>query len=138
MSHERHKKHEILPWFLCLLCPLWLIYVFPMPHAFALPRPRPNPIKRSIFPPILLDYPNLRHPRPADAVRASISWRTSVSMSNIADFDQNGPDKPKLYHCGTLTYTKRTLLLLSFWLLWGDICYTLMEAVTGPIMQLKF
>ena len=44
----------------------------------------------------------------------------------------------KTYHCGTLTYTKGTLALLFFWLFWGDICYTLMENMGGPIMQLKF
>ena len=45
---------------------------------------------------------------------------------------------PKIYHAGTLTYTKAALVMLFFWLIWGDFCYTVMEAVTGPIMQLKF
>ncbi len=44
----------------------------------------------------------------------------------------------KLYHAGTLTYTKPALAILFFWLLWGDFCYTVMEAVTTPIMNLKF
>jgi MFS family permease len=44
----------------------------------------------------------------------------------------------KVYHCGSLTYTKRHLLILFFWLLWGDFCYMLMEAVTPSIMPLKF
>jgi len=48
------------------------------------------------------------------------------------------PGGPKLYHAGTLTYTKPALAILFFWLLWGDFCYTLMESVTGPLMQLKF
>src|SRR5271154_4875759 len=48
------------------------------------------------------------------------------------------PGAPRLYHAGTLTYTKPALAILFFWLLWGDFCYTVMEAVTGPIMQLKF
>ena len=47
-------------------------------------------------------------------------------------------NEPKTYKCGTLTYTKPALAVLFFWLLWGDVCYTLMESVTGPIMQLKF
>src|ERR1700692_4138885 len=46
--------------------------------------------------------------------------------------------EPKSYHAGTLSYTKPALAILFFWLLWGDFCYTVMEAVTGPIMQLKF
>ncbi|XHR26722.1 MAG: MFS transporter [Chthoniobacteraceae bacterium] len=45
---------------------------------------------------------------------------------------------PILYRCGTLTYTKRHLLVLFFWLLWGDFCYMLMETVTPSIMPLKF
>jgi len=44
----------------------------------------------------------------------------------------------KTYRAGTLVYTKAALTVLFFWLLWGDFCYTVMEAVTGPIMQLKF
>ncbi len=48
-----------------------------------------------------------------------------------------GPE-PKTYRAGTLTYTKPALAILFFWLIWGDFCYTVMEAVTGPIMQLKF
>ena len=46
--------------------------------------------------------------------------------------------QPKTWHCGTLTYTKPALTILFFWLLWGDVCYTLMESVTGPIMLKKF
>lgn len=44
----------------------------------------------------------------------------------------------KVYHCGSLTYTRRHLAVLFFWLLWGDFCYVLMEAVTPSIMPLKF
>jgi len=55
---------------------------------------------------------------------------------NIPTYSE--PPTPKIYHCGTLTYTTRHLAILFFWLLWGDFCYTVMESVTGPIMQLKF
>jgi MFS family permease len=44
---------------------------------------------------------------------------------------------PKLYRVGTLTYTKPALAMLFFWLLWGDFCYNLMEAVTPSLMPLK-
>ncbi len=44
----------------------------------------------------------------------------------------------KVYHCGTLTYTKPALAVLCFWLLWGDFCYMLMETVTPSIMPLRF
>ena len=51
----------------------------------------------------------------------------------------SNPDKQeKVWTCGTLTYTRVGLSLLLFWLIWGDICYTLMESVTSPIMLLKF
>jgi MFS family permease len=44
----------------------------------------------------------------------------------------------KVYHCGTLTYTRPALAILFFWLLWGDFCYMLMETVTPSIMPLRF
>lgn len=46
-------------------------------------------------------------------------------------------DAPKIYRCGSLTYTRPKLAILLFWLLWGDFCYMLMETVTPSIMPLK-
>ena len=43
----------------------------------------------------------------------------------------------KTYHCGTLTYTKIGLFVLFAWLLWGDFCFTMMEAVVPSILPLK-
>ncbi|MCE0483179.1 MAG: MFS transporter [Methylacidiphilales bacterium] len=43
-----------------------------------------------------------------------------------------------IYRVGTLSYTRVGLGFLFLWLLWGDFCYTVMQSVTGPIMQLKF
>ena len=43
----------------------------------------------------------------------------------------------KTYHCGTLTYTKMGLFVLFAWLLWGDFCFTMMEAVVPSILPLK-
>ncbi len=43
----------------------------------------------------------------------------------------------KVYHCGPLTYTKMGLAILFAWLLWGDFCFVLMEAVAPPALQLK-
>jgi len=45
--------------------------------------------------------------------------------------------KPQNYHCGTLTYTKVGLFVLFAWLLWGDFCFTMMEAVVPSILPLK-
>ena len=43
----------------------------------------------------------------------------------------------KTYHCGTLTYTKAGLFAIFAWLLWGDFCLTLMEAVVPSVLPLK-
>lgn len=43
----------------------------------------------------------------------------------------------KLFKVGSLVYTKPQLAILFFWLLWGDFCYVMMEAVTPSIMPLK-
>lgn len=43
----------------------------------------------------------------------------------------------KTYHCGTLTYTQIGLVGLFASLLWGDFCFTLMEAVVPSILPLK-
>jgi maltose/moltooligosaccharide transporter len=44
----------------------------------------------------------------------------------------------RTYHVGTLTYTRATLAVLFFWLLWGDFCYVVMETVAPSILPLKF
>jgi len=56
-------------------------------------------------------------------------------MQAIPSF--NEPSASPRYHCGTLTYTKAGLLMLFAWLLWGDFCFTLMEAVVPSILPLK-
>jgi len=48
-----------------------------------------------------------------------------------------GPNTRTLYHCGTLTYTKATLVMLFGWLLWGDFCFTVMEQVVPSILPIK-
>jgi MFS family permease len=47
-------------------------------------------------------------------------------------------DSGHVYRVGTLTYTTRTLATLFFWLLWGDVCYMMMESVVPSILPLKF
>lgn len=47
------------------------------------------------------------------------------------------PVGPKTYRCGTLSYTGRGLIVLFAWMLWGDFCFTLMEAVVPSILPLK-
>jgi MFS family permease len=49
---------------------------------------------------------------------------------------QAGPE-PKTYSVGTLTYTLPGLVLLMGWLLWGDVCFTLMESAFPTILPLK-
>lgn len=54
-----------------------------------------------------------------------------------ADVQPVAETAPKTYRCGTLTYTKGGLVALFSWLLWGDFCFTLMEAVVPSILPLK-
>ena len=44
----------------------------------------------------------------------------------------------KVYRIGSLIYTKRQLGALFLWLIWGDICFFLMQAIIPSIMPLKF
>lgn len=58
-------------------------------------------------------------------------------MSHASD----SPRKPTVerhstFRAGTLEYTKGALLLLFFWLLWGDFCQTLMEQVAPQLVPL--
>ena len=43
----------------------------------------------------------------------------------------------RIYHCGTLTYTKAGLISLFAWLAWGGFCFVLMETVVPSIMPLR-
>ncbi len=44
--------------------------------------------------------------------------------------------EPGIYRCGTLVYTKGGVFVLFSWLLLGDFCFTLMEAVWPAIVPL--
>jgi maltose/moltooligosaccharide transporter len=41
------------------------------------------------------------------------------------------------YRCGTLSYTKKGLVALFVWLLWGDFCFIMMETVAPSIIPLQ-
>jgi len=43
----------------------------------------------------------------------------------------------KVFHVGTLTYTKAALFSLFAWLLWGDFCFVLMEAAAPAVLQVN-
>lgn len=43
----------------------------------------------------------------------------------------------KTYTCGTLTYTRLGLIALFGWLLWGNFCFQIMEAVVPSVLPLK-
>ena len=47
------------------------------------------------------------------------------------------PSLEKTYKCGSLVYTRRGLIVMFAWLLWGDFCFTMMEAVVPSIVPLK-
>jgi hypothetical protein len=46
------------------------------------------------------------------------------------------PKVAKTYRVGTLIYTTKGLAILFLWLLWGDFCYTILEAVVPRILPL--
>ncbi|MFZ4777824.1 MAG: MFS transporter, partial [Terrimicrobiaceae bacterium] len=43
---------------------------------------------------------------------------------------------PRTYHTGSLTYTKGGLIVLSFWLLWGDFAFNFFESVFGRFLPI--
>ena len=43
----------------------------------------------------------------------------------------------RTFSCGSLLYTKRGLVALFAWMLWGDFCFSLMEAVVPSVLPLK-
>ncbi len=45
--------------------------------------------------------------------------------------------QPKTWRCGTLLYTRAGLVSLFFWILWGDFCLNLMEAVVPIVVPLQ-
>src|ERR1035437_8927229 len=54
----------------------------------------------------------------------------------VEPIDESAVPAP-LYHCGPLTYTKKALVILFAWLLWGDFCFMLMETVAPSIIPIK-
>jgi maltose/moltooligosaccharide transporter len=63
-------------------------------------------------------------------------------MSQIPAASQPGNDappanQPKTWKVGTLTYTKFGLVSIFAWLLWGDLVFTLTEAVFPQSIQLQ-
>ena len=40
----------------------------------------------------------------------------------------------KIWHCGTLTYTKMGLISLFAFMMWGDFCNALMQTIIPSIM----
>jgi MFS family permease len=43
----------------------------------------------------------------------------------------------RVYRCGSLAYTGKGLVFLFAWLLWGDVCFQLMETIIPSILPLK-
>lgn len=43
----------------------------------------------------------------------------------------------KVFHVGTLTYTKAGLFSLFTWLLWGGFCFMLMEVAAPAVLQVN-
>lgn len=49
----------------------------------------------------------------------------------------SNPPAPRVFHAGSLVYTKATMLTLMGWLLWGDFVFNFMEIVIGSLLPLK-
>lgn len=63
------------------------------------------------------------------------SGRTGTDLDALPR--ETTPTGGETYRVGTLEYSKRGLVLLFAWMLWGDFCFTLMEAVVPNILPLK-
>lgn len=57
--------------------------------------------------------------------------------------DDNPDDMPNrtdqtetVYRVGTLVYTRRALVVLFFWMLFGDFCFTMMEGIVPSVVPL--
>lgn len=61
----------------------------------------------------------------------------SSTQGPVAAPEPGPGDGPKIYKCGSLTYVKVGLFMLFGWLLWGDFCFTLMEAVVPSVLPRK-
>lgn len=69
----------------------------------------------------------------------------STTSPSTLEPRSGGPAEPRdptlpgagTIRCGTLSYTRRGLVALCAWLLWGDFCFTLMETVVPSILPLK-
>ena len=54
----------------------------------------------------------------------------------VSEFSPAVPGSVKIYHAGTLRYTVKGVLVLSFWLLAGDVAFIFFEAVFSRFMPL--
>lgn len=62
--------------------------------------------------------------------------RASRMHQPTASLSPSQTDEANRFRCGTLVYTKGGLFVLFSWLLLGDFCFTLMEAVWPAIVPL--
>jgi maltose/moltooligosaccharide transporter len=64
-----------------------------------------------------------------------------VTAAELGETVLTDPSPPgpttSIYSVGTLHYSKAGLFLVFFYLLWGDFCFTFMEAVFPTLMPLK-
>ena len=58
-------------------------------------------------------------------------------MEINSPLDEADPNAPDMYRVGTLSYTRAGLAIIFFWLLWGDLCFTMMETVIPMVLPVK-
>jgi Na+/melibiose symporter-like transporter len=71
---------------------------------------------------------NLR--RPARRVSQERMTQTEIERTQHSD-------APRTWRVGSLVYTRSALVNVFFWMLWGDFCLTLMEAVIPRLVPLQ-
>src|SRR5881394_2725883 len=59
---------------------------------------------------------------------------SSPPVADAAAHDQSA--QTRTWHVGTLSYDRRGLLNVFFWMLWGDFCLNLMDSGVGTSLVL--
>lgn len=77
----------------------------------------------------------LREIRRGEVFTQARIWSVLESRLSQTNGD-SGAAVDSRYSCGTLLYTKAGLFTLFTWLLWGDFCFSLMEAIWPNILPL--
>jgi hypothetical protein len=65
-----------------------------------------------------------------------MSLPVADELPGLALTEDGLPQHPRQWFIGTLTYTKRQLVILFCWLLWGDFAWSMKDRSVSPVAQL--